>query len=248
VLEVHGTRCPACGFLLAAAPARIYQNSMPPRRRRPAPMTSGTPTAIAVGGAVLAAAIAIGGFWWLRKRDAARAAMPSPASILSTARAPRANEKPAPLEPTPLFAKAKAAALAWHTDAALLSIDIAPVIAGHVEPSGKLTFEFGAPAGKRLGPGETVRNTGFIIRADAAGLRGEEGTIARSTIVAEPNCIFEDVRAQLEKTGSFGDQALRLQYRFSAHDARGVWRVTRAANGEVVRTFDGATCAVLVHR
>jgi len=248
-LEAHGTRCPACGFLLAAAPSRVYEDSLPPRRPRPARIVpSNVPTAVAIGGALLAVIIAISGFWWVRKRDDARAALPLPVSAVNATPLPSVSvAPPVTFEPTALYAKAKAAALAWHTDAALLSIDIAPVRAGHVAPNGKLTFGFGIPAGKRLGPNAPVRSAGFIVRVDADGLRGEEGNVAKSVVVGEPNCIFEDLRTQLEKAGVAPDQELRLHYQFSERNGRGLWRVTRFGDGETVRTFDGASCAVIVH-
>ncbi len=209
---------------------------------------SNIPTAVAVGGLALAAAIAVLGFWWVRRQDDARAALPPPASVVGAPIAPpSASARAVVLEPTPLYAKAKAAALAWHTDAALLSIDIAPVTAGHVEPSGKLTFTFGAPAGKKLGPGAAVRATGFVVSADASGVHGEEASVTKSVAVAEPNCIFEDLRTQLEKAGISGTEPLRLRYQMSEKSARGLWRVTRLEDGEAVRTFDGANCAVIVH-
>jgi hypothetical protein len=245
-LATHVPRCPACGFLLASAPGPVYQNSLPPKRPRPIGSRPSTlPTIIAIAGIGATVVIAVVGFLLLRRRDDARAALPmAPAELSATVKhAP----PPVVLEPTTLFAKAKSAALAWHTEATLVAIDIAPVVAGKVDPSGKLTFVFGKPSGNKLGPGTPVQATGFIVTADANGLQGDEHPLGKAVSVAEPNCIFEDVLGKAEKAGvSLGD-ALSLHYAMSDKQARGVWRVSRAGETEVLRTLDGANCAIIVH-
>jgi hypothetical protein len=247
-LTVHASRCPACGFLLASAPGPVYQNSLPPKRPRPlAVPRSRLPIVVALVGVGLTAAIASIGFWLVRQRDEQRAALPAASALRAP---PPASTPPAvELEPTTLFAKAKAAALAWHTDAALVEIDIGPVTAGKVEPDGKLVFLFGKPAGKKLGPGTAVQALGFLVTADQNGLRGDEHSMAKAVSAAEPNCIFEDVLGKLSKAGVPSTERLHLHYAMSDKSARGVWRVARAdgeREGPTLRALDGSNCAIIV--
>jgi hypothetical protein len=238
-------RCPACGFLLASAPGPVYQNSLPPNRPRPGGATpSLLPAVVAVAGLAVTGAIAVIGFWLVRQRDDARAALPATSATLNTA--PSSAPAPVVLEPTTLFAKAKSAALAWQTDATLLEIDIAPVANGKVDPNGKLVFVFGKPSGQKLGPGTRVRATAFVVTADASGLQGDEHPAGKAVSVGEPNCIFEDVLAKVEKAVPSGDK-LHLHYAMSDNHARGVWRVSRVGDADALRTLDGANCAIIVH-
>jgi hypothetical protein len=240
-------RCPACGYLLASAPGPVYQNSLPPKRPRPTSGTRSTlPIVVALAGLAVTVGIITVGFWLVRERDNARAALPAVSASASAPSAP-ASPPPVVLEPTTLFAKAKSAALAWHTDATLIEIDIAPVVGGKVDPSGKLVFKFGKPAGKKLGPGTPVQAIGFVVTADARGIQAEEHPTGKAVSAAEPNCIFEDVLGKVEKTGTSGSDKLHLHYGMSDKQARGVWRVSRVGDSEVLRTLDGSNCAIIVH-
>jgi hypothetical protein len=242
-------RCPACGFLLASAPGPVYQNSLPPQRPRPAVgAQSSLPTAVMFVGFGVALAITVVGFLLVRQRDNQRAALPAPSSAtLSAAPASSSTPPAVVLEPTTLFAKAKAAALGWHADATLIAVDIAPVSAGKVDPSGKLGFTFGKPAGKKLGPGAPVQSTGFVVNADATGARADELQIGSTVSIAEPNCIFEDLVGKIEKLGIPSSEKLHLRYALSDKGTRGVWRVFRVGESQVRWTLDGANCAIIVH-
>ena len=246
-LTAHASRCQACGFLLASAPGPVYQNSLAPKRPRPHHGEQSTlPITVALVGLGLTAAIVVVGFWFLRQRGKERA-LPPVASAVSAP--PVASTPPtAELEPTALFAKAKSAALGWHTDAALVEIEIGPVTGGKLDPSGKLAFLFGKPAGRKLGPGTPVQALGFLVNADIHGLQGEEHSTGRAASAAEPNCIFEDVLSKLEKAGVSSAETLHFHYALSAKNARSVWRVSRDPQGrEPARVFDGANCAIIVH-
>jgi hypothetical protein len=224
----------------------VYQNSLPPKRPRPAGGTRSTlPVVVAFAGLAVTVGIVIVGFWLVRERDNARAALPAAtASVSAPAPAP---PPPVVLEPTTLFAKAKSAALAWHTDATLIEIDIAPVIGRKVDPSGKLVFKFGKPAGNKLGPGRPVQAIGFVVTADASGIQAVEHPAGKAVSAAEPNCIFEDVLGKVEKTGISSSEKLHLHYGMSDKQARGVWRVSRVGETEALRTLDGSNCAIIVH-
>jgi hypothetical protein len=200
-----------------------------------------------MGGLGLALAIAVVGFGLMRQRDNERAAQPLASLSASAPPAPAPKPPALVLEPTTLFAKAKSAALAWHTDAALISIDIAPVVSGKVDSGGKLVFTFGKPAGRQLGPGMPLQAAGFVVTADASGIRGEEHATSKAVAVAEPNCIFDDVLAKAEKAGVSLSEKLHLHYAMSEKNALGVWRLTRSGETEALRTLDGATCAIIVH-
>jgi hypothetical protein len=248
LLVAHVSRCPACGFLLASAPGPVYQNSLPPKRPRPVSGARSTlATTVALSGVGVTAAIVVVGFWLVRQRDNERAALPAASAVASASAAPTPAAAPVVLEPTALFAQAKSAALAWHTDAALIDIDITPVTLGKVDPGGKLIFTFGKPAGRKLGPGTPVQGAGFVVTADASGVQGEERATSKAVSVAEPNCIFEDVLIKIDKTGISRGEKLHLHYGMSEKSARGVWRVSRAGESEILRTLDGANCAIIVH-
>lgn len=244
-LTARGTRCPACGFLLASAPGPVYQNSLRPKRPRPASgARSALPGVIAIGGVLATFAVAVGGFVAMRKQDDARAAKPIASVVVSAAPAPSAAPV---LEPTALFAKAKSKALAWHTDATLIEIDIAPVLLGKVDPTGKLEFVFGKPAGKKLGPGNPVQGTEFVVTAGASGVEGTERSTGKAVSVAEPNCIFEDVLVKVANAGVSSGERLRFHYAMSEKHARAVWRVSRDGEAGALRTLDGANCAIIIH-
>jgi hypothetical protein len=246
LLAKHVPRCPACGFLLAAAPGPVY-SILPKRPRPPRSVRSSVPATVAIVGLGVTLAIVVVGFWLVHQRDAERARLAAAAVTASAPPAPAPTPPPVVLEPTTLFAKAKSAALAWHSDATLIAIDITPVLLGKVEPSGKLVFTFGKPAGKKLGPGTPVQTTGFVVSADASGVQGEEHPTGKAVSVAEPNCIFEDVLGKIEKAGVARSERLHLHYAMSDKHARGVWRVSRAGEAETLRTLDGANCAIIVH-
>jgi hypothetical protein len=207
---------------------------------------SDLPIAVALVGLGATLALVVLGFWLVRRRDNERAALPEPSATASALRPAASATAPVALEPTALFAKAKSAALAWHTDAALTEIDISPVNLGKVGPSGKLVFSFGKPAGKKLGPGSAVQTLGFVVTADESGLRGDEQPVGKVVSVAEPNCIFEDVLIKVGKAGVSASEALHLHYAMSEPPSRGVWRVSRAGGSEALRTLDGASCAIIV--
>lgn len=249
LLTARGPRCRGCGFLLASAPAPVYQDSLLPKRPRPRPLArvrSSLPIALTLLGVVVTIAIIVVGFWLVRQRDNERAALPAPAAAPSARDATAPNTAALVLEPTTLFARAKTAALAWHTDATLIDIDISPVTLGKVDPSGKLVFTFGKPAGRKLGPGLPVQALGFVVTADARGVQGEERATPQAVSAPEPNCIFEEVLGKVEKAGIPSSEPLRLHYATSEKSARGLWRVTRVATGELLRTLDGANCAIIV--
>jgi hypothetical protein len=195
----------------------------------------------------VALAIAVVGFLWLRRRDNERAALPAPSAALRAAPAPSTAPPVVVLEPTTLFAKAKSAALGWHTDAALIEIDISPVSEGKVDPSGKLSFTFGKPAGKKLGPGAPAQSTGLVVEADASGVRADEHPIGSAVLVAEPNCIFEDVAEEIRKTRISPSEKLLFRYALRDKGRRAVWRVSRLGDSQILRTLDGANCAIIVH-
>ncbi|HEY4106679.1 MAG TPA: hypothetical protein VGM44_22415 [Polyangiaceae bacterium] len=248
VLPGHVRRCPSCGFLLAAAPGPVYQNSLPPRRPRPPrSVRSNLPTVIAIAGVAVAFAIAVIGFGLMRQRDNERTVLQAASIAVSAPPAPKPAPPQIALEPTTLFAKAKSAALAWHNDAALISIDITPIVDGKVDPSGKLVFTFGKPAGKKIGPGMPLAPLGFVVTANANGIQADEHATNKAVAVAEPNCIFDDVLAKAENAGVSRGDRLHLRYTMSDKNARGVWRVSRDGEAEILRTLDGSNCAIIVH-
>jgi hypothetical protein len=136
--------------------------------------------------------------------------------------------------------------LAWHEDATLVQIDLAPVVDGKLDPGATLEFVFGKPVGKRIGPGVSVQSGLFVVTADASGLRSGERPGANASAVAEPNCIFEDVLEKTAKSGLSTRDRLRLRYAQSQKNGRGLWFVSRDGEAEARRTLDGANCAIIV--
>jgi hypothetical protein len=208
---------------------------------------SNLPTVIAIAGVAVAFAIAVIGFGLMRQRDNERTVLQAASIAVSAPPAPKPAPPQIALEPTTLFAKAKSAALAWHNDAALISIDITPIVDGKVDPSGKLVFTFGKPAGKKIGPGMPLAPLGFVVTANANGIQADEHATNKAVAVAEPNCIFDDVLAKAENAGVSRGDRLHLRYTMSDKNARGVWRVSRDGEAEILRTLDGSNCAIIVH-
>jgi hypothetical protein len=182
-------------------------------------------------------------FWQLRKRD--DASLAPPLASASSSAAPAASSAPL-LDPSALFAQAKARALSWHEDATLVEIDLAPVVDGKLDPSASVEFVFGKPVGKRIGPGTSVQSGLFVVTADANGLRTGERPGTNASAVAEPNCIFEDVLEKTAKSGLSMHDRLRLRYAQSQKNDRGLWFVSRDGEAEARRTLDGANCAIIV--
>ena len=243
-LAEPGARCPSCGYLLASAPGPVFQNSIRPKRARPegAPKNA-LPTVLAGAGMLAILVTASAAFWQLRKHDDARPAPPAPAASASAAPAPSG---PPALDPNALFVQAKSKALAWHEDATLVEIDLAPVVDGKLDPSASLEFVFGKPVGKRIGPGTSVQSGLFVVSADANGLRSAERPGTNASAVAEPNCIFEDVLEKTAKSGLSTHDRLHLRYAQSQKNGRGLWFVSRDGEAEARRTLDGANCAIIV--
>jgi hypothetical protein len=181
-------------------------------------------------------------FWQLRRHDDASLAPPV---VAASSAAPAQSSVPA-LDPSALFVQAKSKALAWHEDATLVEIDLAPVVDGKLDPSASLEFVFGKPVGKRIGPGTSVQSGLFVVTADANGLRSAERPGSNASAVAEPNCIFEEVLEKTAKSGLSTHDRLRLRYAQSQKNGRGLWFVSRDGEAEARRTLDGANCAIIV--
>jgi len=243
-LAVPGARCPSCGFLLASAPGPVFQNSIRPKRARPEgnPKTA-LPTVLTGVGMLAILVTATAAFWQLRKRD--DASLAPPLASASSSAAPTASGVPV-LDPSATFARAKSKALAWHEDATLVEIDLAPVVDGKLDPSANLEFVFGKPVGKRIGPGTSVQSGLFVVTADANGLRTGERPGTNASAVAEPNCIVEDVLEKAAKSGLSMHDRLHLRYAQSQKNGRGLWFVSRDGEAEARRTLDGANCAIIV--
>jgi hypothetical protein len=222
----------------------VFQNSIRPKRARPegSPKTA-LPSVLAGAGVLAILVTATAAFWQLRKHDDASQAQPVAAA--SSSAAPAASSAPA-FDPSALLAQAKSKALAWHEDATLVQIDLAPVVDGKLDPGATLEFVFGKPVGKRIGPGASVQSGLFVVTADAHGLRSGERPGANASAVAEPNCIFEDVLEKTAKSGLSTHDPLRLRYAQSQKNGRGLWFVSRDGEAEARRTLDGANCAIIV--
>jgi hypothetical protein len=222
----------------------VFHNSIRPRRERPAARASTSlPIWLTAAGAVAILVSATIAFWQLRKRDEASVAEPVAAASTSASAAPSSS---AMLDPSSLFAQAKSRALAWHEDATLVELDLAPVLDGKVDPSATLELVFGKPMGKRIGPGASVQSGLFVVTADSQGLRSGERPGSNASAVAEPNCIFEDVVDKVAKSGLSTHDRLRFRYAQSQKNGRGLWFVSRDGEAEPLRTLDGANCAIIV--
>jgi len=201
------------------------------------------PLWLTAAGALAILVCATAAFWQLRQRDAgasAQLAAPPSAPVR-----PIPSGRPA-LDPSALFAQAKSKAVAWHEDATLVEVDVAPIIDGKVDPSATVEFVFGKPMGKRIGPGTSVQSGLFVVTADSQGLRSSERPGSNASAVAEPNCIFEDALEKSSKSGLSTHDRLRLRYAQSQKNGRGLWFVSRDGEAEPLRTLDGANCAIIV--
>jgi hypothetical protein len=198
---------------------------------------------LTAAGAVAILISATVAFWQLRKRDEARGA--EPVATASAAASAMPSSSPV-LDPSSLFAQAKSRALAWHEDATLVELNLAPVLDGKLDPSATLEFVFGKPVGKRIGPGASVQSGLFVVTADSQGLRASERPGSNASAVAEPNCIFEDVVDKVAKSGLSTHDRLRFRYAQSQKNGRGLWFVSRDGEAEPRRTVDGANCAIIV--
>ena len=242
-LTERGTRCAACGFLLAAAPSKVYSNSLPPKRARPKlGRPSALPNVVVLVGIGSIVVFAVAAFWWLRQRDEQRAAAPVSSIAVSVVAPPVASAAPA-LDPIMLLAQSKTRALAWHADAALVEIMIAPVVDGRVAQGGSIVSEFAKPAGRKLGPGVTVAGTALTVTADETGVRTAEHPAGKELTVPEPNCIFDDV---VRNAGGANGEHLRLHFAREEKSGRAAWLIFRSGDRLPFRMLDGANCAVIV--
>lgn len=156
--------------------------------------------------------------------------------------------------PTELIPKARTKAKAWHKDAALVSIEAGPVVNGHLnlEEGATVRFEFGRPAGARLGPGTKVAaQERLVLIADADGIQSKKEPGTAAVAAAEPSCPFPDVWKKVTAAGIPADSNPTFRFARDTKRERELWTVT-AQTGEgdagetITRLVDGFKCTIIL--
>lgn len=237
-VRLSGTRCEACGFYLPAAPA---PRTRPPMAR-PVPAKDDsqrtTVAVLSIGGFVVLGLVVAGLMIGLRE--------PAEVAKLATVAAPSAsaNEEPARLEPSSLFAEAKKQASAWHSDAVLVSVAVSAVDAGGVAHDGTVEFVYARPSTQRFTGGADTGTERLLLRSTAGGLTKIEERAVKARVAPEPNCLFEAAWSAAQRAGAPADGRLGLRYGWSDKHARPVWEV-QSADGQTVKRLDGVSCSIL---
>jgi hypothetical protein len=157
-----------------------------------------------------------------------------------------------------LYPKAKQRALAWNSDARLVSITASPVIADKVDltqEDAEIVYLFApSPAGRGAIYGHltvTMRQTGIEQSASTEtskpGPAKARAPAATPIDVVEPNCVFDAAAKAAHASGIPPRTEMKLRYE-SDGARRGVWTARVPGHGELDRVIDGQTCTILTRR
>lgn len=251
VVSTGGGRCPHCGQDLpgthgASQPHRVVRARPPAARPKPRIAS----IAVAIGAAVVGVGAIVVIASQVKQLSQGPTAPPSASSGMLVP-APRAASAPKRVDPSLKLADAKKSALAWHSDALLVSLEAYPVAGGlvNVEKDGRIRFEFGAPRRGTLGPGAPVTARRFVVTFDKAGWREAEQTRnGPARAVAEPDCPASEAWRKVVATGVPSTDEIRLSYALDKKRNRAIWRAEPAMlrdRQSYVRLLDGRTCAIL---
>lgn len=274
VVSTAGERCPECGhWLPTELPSRPAQGapprSRPPSQRAPSSMPSARPherprmpmSFVRKALPWLAVVATLVLVWvWLRanpsaSETASRPVVASAPPMASSAPTPPGDSVPssAPsdaLDPDDALARATAKALEWNRDGQLVEIVVGPVVEGRLDTraGGAVEIRFGAPAGRRLGPGAPVTADQMLFRVDDQGDHVERvrGPAARS--VAPPACGFERAWGAATASGLTSTSPVSMRFALDKDGQRGVWSVKLDGSKEPARVLDGSSCAIVGRR
>ncbi len=234
------TRCPNCGFLLAAAPAPRTGPPQPrPVRQREAGQRGLLPVLL-VGGLVTLGLGISGAIVWFRQGPPAVAA-----AVASVAPTPSSTDRDElGVEPSRTLSEARKLADSWRNDALLVTISAGPLTAKGVAPDGRAEFAYAQPSVRKITAGTEVAPERFVVRSSDGATTSAEERGDKAYSVPEPNCAFEDAWLAVQRSGVVIAPGLGLRYAWSPRHARPVWETTGSA-GEPLRTLDGVTCSIL---
>jgi len=262
VLSTTGGRCPACGAE-QPSPAPAVDPAMPvaplvrPQQERPPPDPGRRRRAAApwvllsVGLAAIGALAAMLG----PHRHADGGDRPAPAPSVAPPRPEHPVDPndlgitdPSAVKPADLLGRARTRALAWSTDALLLSFRATPVLDGRVNLSngGTVEYTFGKPTGEGFGAGARVSGKRLRISLGQGGTKLEETNTGLARAALEPNCPLEDAVRKAVAAGVPSNSSLAVSYQFDERRNKTVWRITPTSDESLTRMVDGWTCAVLV--
>lgn len=239
-VSASGARCPSCGFWLPSTPAL---RTGPPTARPTPPRDESRRTlavVLTLGGFVVMGLVGVGLMVWLRRAEAEKNARP----VVATKVAPALSAQPARLEPSRLLAEGRRQASAWHRDAVLISVTVKPLDALGVAPGGSVELVYAKPAGASVAGGAETSGERLSLRSDGGALESTPGRGAKTKLVPEPNCLFEDAWAAAQRAGADGGAGLGLRYAWSDRHARPTWEVL-SSDGQVQRRLDGVSCSIL---
>jgi hypothetical protein len=211
------------------------------------------PKLFAIGGAVVLVAL-VGLTLFAKKTpaDLAPAALsaappkpappPSPALFGTTPGEAQIMRDGLHVDPSELYPKAKARALAWDRNAELLSLVAQHVTGGAVDFSvdgAAITYTFRIP--RRPAPsGQPEPPDQYLVAFTQTGVQATEqrsGSTARMPRMEEPTCPFRDAVKNATASGISELSQVDVRFEFDRDENRGVWRV-----GD--RMMDGKTCAI----
>jgi len=164
---------------------------------------------------------------------------------------------PARVDPSDLYPRVKARALAWNADARLSSITATPVLGDKVDltkDDAEIVYLFGVDPSARVHPfghlAVTVRRSGMDEAPSSEPAKtGPAGVRAAPPInVVEPNCVFDAAAKAAHASGVPAATAMKLRYEADGTPRRGVWTARVPGHAELDRVIDGQTCAIVTRR
>jgi len=214
------------------------------------------PKLLAIGGAIVLAALV--GLSLLAKRTPAKLPPPPPVA---------APPAPPPLPPTPtgassaeaallrtwgridpseLYPKAKARAIAWDRQAELFSLVARRVVGSGVDLSldgAEIEYTFRIlPRPAPLGQPEPPDQLRVTFARKAVTITEERtGLIGRLPPMEEPTCLFRDAMKNAIGSGVSEQSQVDARFEIDRSQKRSVWRIGH-------RMLDGKTCAVIQQR
>jgi hypothetical protein len=184
-----------------------------------------------------------GGAWYLERKSAELASVPTSVSVATPPKPAVAAADPLELDRALVAARRRAQT--WQPDAHLVSILIEPVDKGRPGEGGRIQLEFGKSKAGQLGPRALLDPERLIVSLTREG-RTEtrhRGVAARS--VADPNCPLEEAWRKTVASGIPSNSRLKMRYELSKKHDRAVWIVWVMDKPELTRTLDGDSCAIL---
>jgi hypothetical protein len=251
VLSAASARCNTCGTEQLAASSEHGDEAGASREPDEAGRSSSVPmwAALVVGLAVIGGAAAV-----LRPHGSATAtAARSPLALASANDSTKTSSGELgtvdlkSVDPMEVLGRAKTRALAWSSDAVLVSMRARPVTDGrvNVQAGGSVDYWFGKPTGEGFGPGTKVTGKRLHISLESTGTKTEETSGGAGRAALEPNCPL-DAAASAAQAAGITPPLLATYDVTERLLQKPIWHVSTDGKETSQRQIDGMSCAVLV--